>query len=140
MAGYSIVISATDAASGAINRVNERIVALNKRVALAAAPFNRLQASLEKLAKVSGLGAIAAGFGDIAHQSGAAVRSLFRVIEPLAAITGAASLAGMYKLVTAWGDFSAALGIQSQRAGVLGQLALRAAERGEAGQTSAPTP
>ena len=118
MAGYSLTISATDAASGVLDGVNKRIEALNKRAAAAWAPFKHLGDSVERFTKVSGIDRIAGGFKDVADTAGSAVRSLFRVIEPLAAITGAASLAGMVKLVGAWGDFAATLGIQASRAGM----------------------
>ena len=116
--GYSVVISATDAASGVLDGVNKRVEALNKRVALAAAPFKRLHENLDKFARVTGLDRIATGFKDVGEAAGHAWRGLSRVLEPLAAIVGAASLAGIYKLASAWGDFATQLGIQAQRAGV----------------------
>ena len=116
--GYSLTISATDAASGVIDGVNKRIEALNKRAAAAWAPFKHLGDSVERFAKVSGIDKIAGAFGDVARTSGEAVQGLLRVLEPLAVITGAASLAGMYKLVGAWGQLGAQLGIQAARAGM----------------------
>ena len=116
--GYRIVISATDAASGVLDQANKRVEALNKRVAEAHAPFKRLGENFATFTKVSGLDKIATGFGNVAEAGTSAFRSMARIVEPLAAITGVASIAGLYRLVTAWGEFSTALSQQAVRAGV----------------------
>ena len=118
MAGYSITISAVDAASGVLERLNKRMGALNEEVANAAIPFQRLGENLQTFAEVTGIDKIATGFTNVAQAGGEAFRSLFRVIEPLAAITGAASLGGMYALISAWSNFGTTLGIQAGRAGL----------------------
>ncbi len=114
---YTIVISATDLASGVFDAANKRVEALNKRVAAATAPFRRFGESLEKFSKVTGLTEIATGFGNVARTGTDAFRSLSRIVEPLAAIIGVSSIAGIYKLTTAWGEFASVLGNQAQRAG-----------------------
>ena len=118
MAGYAVTISATDAATRTINAINGRVEALTKRLTDAQAPYKRLGENIEKLARVSGIGKIASGFTDLARAGTESFRSILRVVEPLAAITGAASLAGVYKLVAAWGEFGRELSNQAARAGV----------------------
>lgn len=117
-AGYAVTISAKDAASGTFDTINKRIEAMTKRVTAAKAPYERLGLSLEKLSRASGVDRIATGFNDLARAGAESFRSLLRVVEPLAAITGAASLAGMYKLVAAWGEFGRELANQANRAGL----------------------
>ena len=115
--GYRIVIGATDAASPVIDGANKRIEAMTKRINDAQAPFKRLSENFDAFTKVSGLDKVATGFKDVATAGIETSRSMLRIIEPLSAITGAASIAGMYRLVTAWGEFSTALGQQAARAG-----------------------
>ena len=118
MAGYAVTISAKDAATGTLDSINKRVEGLTKRFKDAQAPYKRLGENIDKLVKVSGIGRIAAGFTDLARAGTESFRSLLRVVEPLAAITGAASLAGMYKLVAAWGEYGRELANQAARAGV----------------------
>ena len=115
---YSITISAVDAATNVFDGINKRIETMNKRATRLAAPFKQLGSSITKFTQVTGLAKIATGFADVARAGQSAFASMLRVIEPLAAITGAASLAGMYKLVTAWGEFGQALSNQASRAGM----------------------
>lgn len=116
-AGFAITISAVDAATGVIERINKRILELNARITAAGAPMRRFGESLQTFTKVTGLDKIATGFADIARAGTQAFRSLMRVVEPLAAITGAVTLAGMVKLVETWGEFGVVLGNAAIRAG-----------------------
>lgn len=109
--GFSVVIAASDKASGVIDGVNKRISAMR-------APAERVQKSLSKFADVSGLNAVGKGFASISHGALDAMRSVARCIEPLAAITGAVSLAGMVRLVQVWGQFGSQLGFAAQRIGI----------------------
>ena len=118
MPGYSITVSAADAASNVLDGINGRLAALNKRAAAGFAPFTRLGDSVAKFAQVSGIDKIAGGIAEVGKQGRHAAVSLFRVLEPLGIIGGAASLAGIYKLTTAWGDFGAQLDISARRAGM----------------------
>ena len=115
-AGFSIVISATDSASKTIDGVNKRIAAMQ-------APTQRLQKSLDKFGEVSGIKTLSKGFEDISRHALSSFMAVARMVEPLAALTGAASLAGMYQLVTAWDEFGSKLGFASRRIGIAaGQL------------------
>jgi hypothetical protein len=119
MAGaYTIVISAVDKATAAFDVVNKRVDALNKRIANAQAPFKALGERFEKFTKITGLDKIATGFGNVAKGGYDAFKTMMRVIEPLAAITGVASIAGLYKLASAWGELGTRLGQQAMRAGL----------------------
>jgi hypothetical protein len=109
--GFAITISATDGASKVIEGVNRHMAAMR-------APAERLQKSISKFADLSGLRGISSGFNSIASASLGAMRNVARVIEPLAAITGAASLAGMVKLVESWAQFGSQLGFAAQRIGI----------------------
>jgi hypothetical protein len=114
--GFSVVIAASDRASAVIDGVNRRLAAMR-------APVDRIKKSLTKFADVSGLNAIGKSFSSIGRTATDAFRSVARVVEPLAAITGALSLAGMVKMVQAWGDFGSQLGFAAQRMGIAaGQL------------------
>ena len=115
MAGYAIVITATDKVTGVLDRVNDRVLALNKRINEARAPFERLSDSFSKFSQTTGLDRIATGFKNSARGALDMFNNLMRVIEPLAAITGAASLAGVYRLSEAWGNMGLKLQLSAQR-------------------------
>lgn len=101
--GFSVVISAVDKASAKLDQINKRISRLS-------APVTRLQASFKKFSQVSGLTKLGEGFRSVATRSLEAFKAMSRIITPLGAITGAASLAGMYKLASSWGEFGSRLG------------------------------
>ena len=129
--GYSITITAVDKATTTVDAINKRFEQMNKRIALARAPFDQMEQSFSKFTKVTGLARIATGFSDVAKQGTEAFRSMLRVVEPLAAITGAASVAGLYRLASAWAQFGTQLGQQATRAGLSADklLALQGAAR-----------
>jgi hypothetical protein len=132
MAGaYTIVITAVDKATAAFDVINKRVDALNKRIVASQAPFKALGERFATFTKITGLDKIATGFSDVAKSSMETFRSLMRVVEPLAAITGAASIEGLYKLVEGWGQFGNTLLLQSTRAGMSADklLALQNAAR-----------
>ena len=106
--GFSVTIDAVDQAS-------KKIDAINKKIASIRAPVERVQKSLSKFADLTGLNAIGRGMGSIAHYGLAAFQALGRIVAPLGAITGAASLAGMPVLVTKWAEWGVKLDIASAR-------------------------
>jgi hypothetical protein len=111
--GFSITISAVDAAS-------KNIDAVNKKLASIRAPAERLQKQFNKFGDLSGLTKVKEGFEGIARGGLNAFRSVARVVEPLAVVTGALSVAGMYRLVEAWGQFGSQLGFAAARMGIAG--------------------
>ena len=78
--------------------------------------MERLQRSLGKLGDVSGINASTNALRSMGVRAFDAFRSLSRMIEPLAAIGSASSVAGLVKATTAFGDFALALSNQAYRA------------------------
>ena len=107
----NVVISATD-------RVTAKVDAINKRLAAMRAPTERLTKSLERFGKLTGLANVGEGFRKIGGFAKDAFLQVSRVVTPLAAITGAASLAGMYRLTESWANFGSHLGFAAQRIGL----------------------
>ena len=109
--GFTVRIVAIDNATKAIDAVNKRMQAL-------LAPAKAMQASLGRFANASGITKIGKGLESVARGAFSAFQSLARVVTPLSAITGAASIAGMGRLVSNWAAFGQQLGFSSQRIGV----------------------
>ncbi len=100
MAGYSVTFTVVDQATRQIDLINRRIAAMH-------APIERMSRSVQKFIDVSGLRKIADGFNWIARAAGTVLRSLTAIVPVLGAITGAATITGMVKLVSsfaAWGN------------------------------------
>lgn len=102
MAGYSVTYSVVDEATAKIDAINRRIQQLR-------APLDRQARSMQKFMDVSGLQKVADGFGGIARNALSAFESVSRLIPALGAITGAASIAGMARMVSLFSDMSAEL-------------------------------
>jgi hypothetical protein len=113
VAGNAIAITIT-----AVDQASERLEAINKRIAGMGAPVVRLQRSFERFSDASGITKLSKGFADLGRGSLTAFHNVARVVEPLAAITGAASIAGMVKLTTAWADFGSQLGFTARGLGI----------------------
>ena len=100
MPGYSVTFSVVDNATKQIDQINRRLAAMH-------APIERMSRSVQKFIDVSGLRKIADGFNWIARAAGTVLRSLTAIVPVLGAITGAATITGMVKLVSsfaAWGN------------------------------------
>ena len=109
--GFTVSVSVMDRATAPLAAINKRLDALT-------APARRLQASLSRFASASGLANIGKGLEGIARGAFSAFQSLARVVTPLGAITGAASIAGMGRLLSNWAAFGQQLGFSAQRIGV----------------------
>ena len=99
-AGYSVTFTVVDNATKQIDAINRRIAAIN-------APMERMSKSIQKFIDVSGLRKIADGFNWITRAASGVLRGLTAIVPVLGAITGAATIAGMVKLVSsfaAWGN------------------------------------
>jgi hypothetical protein len=127
--GYSLAISAVDNVSSTLAKINAKLeasqMAASKRVSAAVAPWQKLGATVAQTGKLLGLDKAAIGIGRVAKgmqgMAGGALdafRNVSRIVEPLGIITGALSLAGMYKLISAWSDFGTQLGFSAQRIGI----------------------
>jgi len=99
VAGYSVSFSVTDNATRQIDTINRRIAQMR-------APMERMSRSISRFVDVSGLRKVATGFEWIAKSVGAVFRSLSAVVPLMGAITGAASIAGMVKLVSSYAAWS----------------------------------
>ncbi|NPD67307.1 hypothetical protein HN018_06930 [Lichenicola cladoniae] len=109
--GFSVTITANDGVTATIDKINKRLQAFS-------APYEKLSASMEKFGNVSGLNRVGKAFGDIGRSAFDVFRNVTRIVEPLAAITGAASIAGMYRLASAWADWGSRLGYNAERIGL----------------------
>jgi len=109
-AGFSVTISASDQISGTIDKINKKLQAFS-------APYERMAASMRKFGDVSGLNRVAKAFGDVGKSAFDAFRNVTRIVEPLGAIAGAASVAGMYRLASAWAEWGSRLGYNAERIG-----------------------
>jgi hypothetical protein len=102
MAGYSVTFSVVDQAT-------KQIEAINKRIEQMRAPMERQARAVQKFVDLSGLGKIADGFKNIARTALDAFSSMIRIVPVLGALTSAASIAGIAKLVETWGQFGLTL-------------------------------
>ncbi|MBF0859422.1 phage tail protein [Gluconobacter sp. LMG 31484] len=96
--GVKVTISAVDRASQTVERLNARIAAMQ-------APVRRAQAALDRFSGVTGLRRLQGGITSLERAGVGAFRSLSQIVPVLGGITGAASLAGIYRLASAWGQF-----------------------------------
>jgi Transglycosylase SLT domain len=110
--GFTITISAVDRASRTMDTITKHINKMN-------APVRNFQRSFGRLVNASGLRRIATGLGGIAQAGIGAASSLLKVVEPLGILTSVASIAGLYRLTTAWAQFGARLGFDAQRIGIM---------------------
>ena len=99
MAGYSVTFSVVDNATKQIDQINRRVAAMR-------APMERLSKQVSRFADVSGLNNIAKGFASIGRAAASVLRSLVEIVPILGTITGAATIAGMAKLVGTYADWS----------------------------------
>ncbi|MGS0648032.1 transglycosylase SLT domain-containing protein [Komagataeibacter melomenusus] len=100
--GVKVVISAADRASSTLEKINKRIAGLQ-------APVRRAQAAFGRFASLSGLTRLKNGFVGLAREALGAFRYIGQIVPMLGALTGSASLAGMYRMVDAWGQFGTQL-------------------------------
>ena len=104
-------LTARDMATSALERLNKRLEALR-------GPATRSQKAIDKFRDVSGLNRLGEGLGRVRSSASSAFLSLGEIVPVLGAITGAASLAGIYRLSSSWASFGSSLGFAAQRIGV----------------------
>ncbi len=109
--GVSVVIQATDRASGTIEAINRRLRGI-------AAPGERFVRAVGRLSDTSGLTAASRGVAALTRNVAAGAASLGRFTPALGALTGAASIAGIAQLTERWTGFGVRLGLDAQRIGV----------------------
>ena len=99
MAGFSVTYTVIDQATRQIDAINKRITAMR-------APMERMSRSVSRFVDVSGLRKVAQGFEWIGKTAATVFRTLSQIVPVMGAITGAASIAGMVKLVNSYADWS----------------------------------
>lgn len=131
-ATVSVILSATDRASKTFDAFNNRIVALQS-------PIRNLQRSIGRFSDVTGLTRLRKGMGDLSRSTLGAFRSVGRLVPEMGALTGAASIAGVYKLASAWAQVGSNLRTSARSMGMApGRLmALRNAARLSGGSADA---
>ncbi|HSR77154.1 MAG TPA: M15 family metallopeptidase, partial [Xanthobacteraceae bacterium] len=81
------------------------------------APMERQSRAMQEFVNVSGLRRVADGFTNIGRAGLAAFSSLTRLVPVMGALTGAASIAGLARLVSTWSQFGANLQRDASRIG-----------------------
>ena len=135
--GVSVTISAVDQASSKIDQINKRLAAAQAQVKKLESERSKEEgkAGSQVLTKgfdglkrgiagvPEGIGKIQRGFGDLASRARDAFQAVGQIVTPLAAITSAASIAGLTRLVTGWADTTQQLGFAADRANMtIGQF------------------
>lgn len=119
MAGsYAVRITADDRVTSTLDSINKRFAAFNKEVAKSREPFEKLSRNYANFTKLTGVDKISGGLQAVGRAGMSAFQSVVRIVEPLGVIAGAASVAGMYRLATAWATFGSQLGNVAARAGL----------------------
>lgn len=113
-AGVKVVISAADRASQTIERINTRIARMQ-------APVRRVQAAFGRFASLSGLSRLNNGIVGVGRSALGAFQSLGQIIPVLGTLTGAASVAGVYRLASAWAQVGTDLRTTSRTMGMAPQ-------------------
>lgn len=114
MAGYSVTYTVVDNAT-------KQIDAINRRIAQMRAPMDRMSRSISRFVDVSGLRKVAEGFGWIARAAATAFRAMIAIVPVLGAITSAATIAGIAKLVSSFSAWGRQLSINADQIGMSSQ-------------------
>lgn len=114
MAGYAVTISAVDNLSKTLNRINQNA---NRTLA----PFRKLGGAVTRLMRTTGVSRLTRALGNLGNSARDAFQRLSSVIAPLGAISGAATLGGMYRMVAAWSNWGTELGNVSRNMGITAQ-------------------
>ena len=109
--GFSVTIQARDQASPVFDAINKRMQAFNR-------PARDLQATFARFSQASGIPTVTRNVDALRRSAFAATESLAKIVTPLGAITGAASVAGLYKLTSAWAAWGQQLEFSAQRIGI----------------------
>lgn len=121
MAGPQVAFELTASEAkvvAALARTNTALEGVGKRASAVAGRFKPLGAELGRFAQASGLTKVSKGLGDVARSGATAFNSMSRIVPVLGAISGAASIAGMVRLVSSWAEWGSRLGWTAQRIGI----------------------
>ncbi|MBV1835659.1 phage tail protein [Acetobacter estunensis] len=132
--GVKVTISAVDRASMTLERINARIAAIQ-------APVRRLQAAFGRFASVTGLRYLRTGLDGVRRVATGAFRSLGQIVPVLGTITGATTVAGIYRLTSAWAQMGTQLRTTARSMGMAPArlMAMQNAARLSGGSANAMT-
>ena len=99
MPGYSVSYTVVDNATKQIDAINRRLAAMR-------APVERLSRQVSRFVDLSGLRKVQQGFEWIGRAAGTVLRTLTAIVPVAGALFGAASIAGVAKLVQGFAAFS----------------------------------
>lgn len=94
-AAVKIPITAIDRASMTLDKVNGKIASLQ-------APVRNAGRSLSRFFSLTGVSSMRKGMGDLSRTTLDTFRSVGRLVPEMGALTSAASVAGVYRLASAW--------------------------------------
>ncbi|GBQ32285.1 hypothetical protein HLH34_04445 [Gluconacetobacter azotocaptans] len=109
--GAKVTISAVDRASAIVDRINGRLDRMR-------APVERLRSSFGRFAHLSGLSTLNNGMARVGRSALGVFRTMGQIVPVLGTITGAASVAGVYRLATAWAEVGTRLGTAARAMGM----------------------
>lgn len=112
--GAKVTISAVDRVSSIVDRINGRLDRMRS-------PVERLRSSFGRLGRLSGFTSLNNGMKRIARSALGAFRTMGQIVPVLGTITGAASVAGIYRLSSAWAQFGTQLRTASRAMGMAPQ-------------------
>ncbi|MFT9095915.1 MAG: phage tail protein [Gluconobacter cerinus] len=97
-AGVKVTISAVDRASQTLEHINAKLAAMQ-------APVRRVHAAVERFSNTMGLTRLQSGVINVTLAGLGMFQSLSQIVPVLGTIIGATTVAGIYKLASAWGQF-----------------------------------
>ncbi len=109
--GAKVTISAVDRVSSIVDRINGRLDRMR-------APVDRLRSSFGRFASMSGLNTLHNGMMRIGRSALGVFRTMGQIVPVLGAITGAASITGVYRLSQAWAQVGTRLGTAARAMGM----------------------
>ncbi|WP_075632572.1 transglycosylase SLT domain-containing protein [Novacetimonas hansenii] len=113
-AGVKVTISAQDRVSQTIERINARIARMQ-------APVRRVQAAFGRFASLSGMSRLNNGIVGVGRSAVGAFQSLGQIVPVLGTITGATTVAGVFRLANAWSQVGTNLRTTSRTMGMAPQ-------------------
>ncbi|MFT8334677.1 MAG: phage tail tip lysozyme [Acetobacter orientalis] len=94
-AAVKIKIDAVEFVTGKLDKISNKLAAIQ-------APLRNASKSLNRFFAVSGLSSMRKGMADLSRATLGAFQSVGRLVPEMGALTGAASIAGVYRLASAW--------------------------------------
>ena len=120
---FDLQIRAVDQTSSVFGRINARLEQTRKNLAATQAPMIGIRSEMEKLGKLSGLTTATERMRRLRDQSSSAARNVTLLSAGLLGIGGIGSVAGVTRMVSAFGQWGTRISTTSRLLGVnVGQL------------------